>query len=54
MICLDSMSGIFAWQSVFLHKLLTGISFSTAVNAKLVAKTLILGILLFISPILAL
>ena len=36
----------------FLTKLLTGILFSTAVNAELVAKPLILGILHFISVIL--
>ena len=44
------MSDIFV--SVFLTKLLTsGILFSTAVNAELVAKPLILGILLSISLI---
>ena len=41
--------------SSFLNKLLTpGILFSTAVNAAVVAKPLILGILLSISVILAL
>ena len=49
------MSNIFASKSDFLTKLLTsGILFSTSVNAELVAKALTLGILPFISVILAL
>ena len=42
----------FVLQSVFLTKLLTfGTLFSTAVNAKLVLKPLILGILPYVSVI---
>ena len=49
------MSNIFASKSDFLTKLLTsGILFSASVNAELVAKALTLGILPFISVILAL
>ena len=49
------MSNIFASKSDFLTKLLTsGILFSTSVNDELVAKALTLGILPFISVILAL
>ena len=49
------MSVIFAWYSVFLTKLPTsGIIFSTSVNAEVVVKPLILGILFSFSLILAL
>ena len=49
------MSVIFALYSAFLTKLLTsGIIFSTSVNAEVVAKPLMLGILFYFSLILAL
>ena len=50
-----SVSVIFVLQSIFLTKLLTlGILFSTTVNAEVVTKPLILGILPSISLTLAL
>ena len=50
-----SISLIFTLYSFFLTKLITsGILFLTAVNAELVAKPLMVGILVFISLILIL